>query len=70
MTLDPAAALAGFTMAGLLGLGVGTINCVLFGLFPTWRHFWNVLTKPLFVVSGVLLHRGIGAGRHAATSCW
>lgn len=54
VTLDPAAALAGFTMAGLLGLGVGTVNCVLFGLFPTWRHFWNVLTKPLFVLSGVL----------------
>jgi capsular polysaccharide transport system permease protein len=54
VTLDPMSALAGFTLAGLLGLGVGTINCVLFGLFPTWRHIWAVVTRPLFVVSGVI----------------
>ena len=52
VTLDPVSALTGFTLAALLGLGVGTINCVLFGLFPTWRNVWNVLTKPLFMVSG------------------
>ena len=52
MTLDPVSALIGFTLTGLLGLGVGTINCVLFGMFPTWRNVWNVLTKPLFIVSG------------------
>lgn len=52
VTLDPLAALTGFTLNGLLGLGVGTLNCVLFGLFPTWRNVWNVLTKPLFIVSG------------------
>jgi capsular polysaccharide transport system permease protein len=52
VTLDPVSALTGFTLAGLLGLGVGTINCVLFGMFPTWRNIWNVMTKPLFIVSG------------------
>jgi capsular polysaccharide transport system permease protein len=52
VTLDPVAALTGFTLTGLLGLGVGTLNCVLFGVFPTWRNVWSVLTKPLFVVSG------------------
>ena len=52
VVLDPVAALTGFTLTGLLGLGVGTLNCVLFGIFPTWRNVWNVLTKPLFVVSG------------------
>jgi capsular polysaccharide transport system permease protein len=51
--LDPLSAFLGFTLAGLLGLGVGTINCVLFGLFPTWKHIWSVITKPLFVISGV-----------------
>ena len=40
-------------MMGLIGLGVGTMNCVLFGFFPTWRHVWNVLTKPLFILSGM-----------------
>jgi capsular polysaccharide transport system permease protein len=53
VTLDPLSAFAGFTLAGLLGLGIGSINCVLFGLFPTWRHVWAVVTRPLFVVSGV-----------------
>ena len=52
VTLDPVTALTGFTLAGLLGLGIGTVNCVLFGMFPTWRNVWSVLTKPLFVVSG------------------
>jgi capsular polysaccharide transport system permease protein len=53
LTLDPGRALFGFALAGLLGLGIGTLNCVLFGFFPTWRNIWNVLTKPLFVISGL-----------------
>jgi capsular polysaccharide transport system permease protein len=53
VTLDPARALLGFTLAALLGLGVGTLNCVLFGFFPTWRNMWNVITKPLFIASGL-----------------
>jgi len=52
VTLDPAAALLGFTLCALLGLGVGTVNCVLYGLLPTWRNVWSVLTKPLFIISG------------------
>ena len=67
VTLDPLSALAGFTLAGLLGLGVGTVNCVLFGLFPTWRNVWNVLTKPLFVRLGRLLHRRVRCPRSCAT---
>lgn len=53
VSLDPARALMGFTLAALLGLGVGTLNCVLFGFFPTWRNMWNVITKPLFIASGL-----------------
>lgn len=51
--LDPAAAFNGFLLMGLLGLGIGTLNCVLFGFFPTWKNVWNVLTKPLFIMSGM-----------------
>ena len=36
-----------------MGLGVGTLNCVLFGFFPTWKNVWSVLTRPLFILSGV-----------------
>lgn len=53
VTLDLAAIFNGFLMMGLIGLGVGTMNCVLFGFFPTWRHIWSVLTKPLFILSGM-----------------
>lgn len=53
VSLDPAAIFSGFLLMGLLGLGLGTINCVLFGFWPTWRHVWNVLTKPLFIASGM-----------------
>ena len=38
---------------GLVGLGFGTMNCVIYGFWPTWRHIWNVLTKPLFLMSGM-----------------
>lgn len=54
VTLDPAAIIAGFALAGLIGLGVGTMNCVLFGLYPTWKNVWAVLTRPLFIFSGTL----------------
>ena len=53
MTLDLAAVLLAFLLAGLFGIGVGMMNCVLFGFFPTWRNIWSVLTRPLFLVSGV-----------------
>jgi capsular polysaccharide transport system permease protein len=51
--IDLAAAFSGFLLMGLLGLGVGTLNCVLVGFWPTWRNIWNVLTKPLFIFSGM-----------------
>jgi capsular polysaccharide transport system permease protein len=53
VTLDLAAIFNGFLLMGLLGLGFGTLNCVIYRFWPTWRHVWNVLTKPLFIVSGM-----------------
>jgi capsular polysaccharide transport system permease protein len=35
----------------LLALGVGTLNCVLSGLYPLWEIVWSVLTRPLFLAS-------------------
>lgn len=42
-------------LAALLGLSVGTVNCLLSGLFPAWEMIWSILTRPLFLASGVLL---------------
>jgi capsular polysaccharide transport system permease protein len=53
VSLDVAAIFNGFLLMGLLGLGFGTMNCVIYGFWPTWKHIWNVLTKPLFFLSGM-----------------
>lgn len=50
----------GFVMAMALGLGIGTLNCFLFAMYPVWQRVWNILTRPLFFVSGVLfLHDNV-----------
>ena len=53
INFEPIHVVRAFAMAALLGLGVGTLNCVLFGFFPTWKNVWTVLTRPLFLISGV-----------------
>jgi capsular polysaccharide transport system permease protein len=53
INLDLAAVVRALALAAVLGLGVGTLNCVLFGFFPTWKNVWGVLTRPLFILSGV-----------------
>lgn len=50
----------GFGMALALGLGMGTLNCFLFSMYPLWQRVWNILTRPLFFVSGVIfLHDNV-----------
>lgn len=41
-------------LASLLGLGVGTLNCLLFGLFPLWASAFKIITRPLVLASAVL----------------
>lgn len=41
------------SLAMILGLGVGTLNCCLLGLFPLWGIVWSILTRPLFIASGI-----------------
>ena len=53
VNLDLGAIVTAFLMASLLGLGVGAMNCVLFGFFPTWKNVWSVLTRPMFIMSGI-----------------
>lgn len=42
------------SLAMLLGLGMGSLNAVLMGLFPLWDVTWSILTRPLFLASGVI----------------
>lgn len=40
-------------LAMILGLAVGVLNCVLIGLFPLWEMAWSIVTRPLFIASGI-----------------
>lgn len=46
--------LLGLGMCALVGLGVGMTNCLLAGLFPVWGIFWKVISRPMFLASGVI----------------
>jgi capsular polysaccharide transport system permease protein len=48
-------AILAYLMAMALGIGVGTMNCFLMTMFPLWQQAWSILTRPLFLVSGVIL---------------
>ncbi|SCZ71886.1 capsular polysaccharide transport system permease protein [Epibacterium ulvae] len=52
--LDIPSVVSAMGLAMLVGLGVGTLNAVLLGLFPIWDVIWSVLNRPLFLASGVL----------------
>ncbi len=40
-------------MICLLGLSVGVFNCAISGLFPVWQQVWSIITRPLFIMSGI-----------------
>ena len=40
-------------MAAMFGAGVGVLNCLLISVFPVWQRVWNILHRPIFIVSGV-----------------
>lgn len=46
--------LLAFAMAAALGIGIGTLNCLLISRFPVWQQAWSIFTRPLFLVSGII----------------
>lgn len=61
--LDMPAILRSFCMAGALGLGIGTLNCLLNSLFPVWQTVWRIVNRPLFVISGLFfVYEDVPAG--------
>jgi len=52
--LDFPKIVSGLSLAMILGLGVGVLNCALSGLFPLWEMIWSIFTRPLFLASGVI----------------
>jgi capsular polysaccharide transport system permease protein len=49
-------AIAGsIALAGILALGIGTLNCFFFTRFPIWQQTWGILTRPLLIISCVFI---------------
>lgn len=42
-------------LAGILALGIGTLNCFFFTRFPIWQQAWGILTRPLLIISCVFM---------------
>lgn len=51
--LDPGRLAHALAMMAVLVLGIGTLNCYLFGAFPVWERIWSILNRPFFFISGV-----------------
>jgi capsular polysaccharide transport system permease protein len=54
LSLDLPPILMAHLMTLVIGLGVGALNCAISGLIPIWDMIWNILTRPLMLLSGVL----------------
>lgn len=52
--LDFAPIILGMILASMIGIGVGMLNCLLYGILPIWKSLWGIITRPLFIASGVL----------------
>ncbi len=39
--------------ASVLGVGIGATNAVIFAYVPTYQNVYRILTRPLFLVSGI-----------------
>ncbi|WP_291239822.1 ABC transporter permease [Gemmobacter sp.] len=53
--VDVGAIVTALAMAAALGFGMGVMNCALDGLFPAWDMIWSIITRPIFLASGILL---------------
>lgn len=50
---DPRAIVNAMAMAALLAAGIGTLNAWLMPRLPAWERIWAILSRPLFIVSGI-----------------
>ncbi len=50
---DPMLIAQSFVLAAALALGIGTLNAYLMARFAVWQVVWSILTRPLFLISGI-----------------
>lgn len=41
------------SMTAVFAAGVGVLNCLLISVAPVWQRIWNVLHRPMFIISGI-----------------
>lgn len=54
-TITVAPIFQAYALAAVLGTGVGLVNCVLIGFVPIWDSIWSIITRPLFLASGIII---------------
>lgn len=54
VNVDVPMAAASLGLAGMLALGIGTFNSVLFVAYPVYETAYAVVTRPLMLISGVM----------------
>ena len=59
VTIDLSSVFEALVMTAMLAIGVGTLNCYLTTAFPIWERIWNILTRPLFLMSGIFFLYGM-----------
>lgn len=52
--LDVVPILEAACLALMVGFAIGVLNCALFGFFEAWELVWSIVTRPLFIASGVI----------------
>lgn len=59
MVMDVSTVLRALGLTALFGAGVGTMNCFLSMRFPVWERAWSILSRPLFLMSGIFYTYGL-----------
>ncbi|WP_114963994.1 ABC transporter permease [Tritonibacter mobilis] len=60
VTLDFLRILESFSLASILGLGLGTLFCYVFTRFPMAQQAWGIVSRPLFLISCIFyLYEGV-----------
>lgn len=51
ITPDYSVIVQAFALTALLAMGVGTLNAFLMTQFPVWQQAWNIIMRPMFLIS-------------------
>ncbi|MEO1238896.1 MAG: ABC transporter permease [Pseudomonadota bacterium] len=51
--LRPAPIALALAMTAALAFGIGIFNCLMLTAFPVWDRVWQIVARPLFVISGI-----------------